>query len=241
MEEGVVNSFYFYNIMYLILGDVQLLFENNVQPYLQNVIHDVRPLVLHGNGPTKHLLNTLGNYLPKAWNSDDQCTSCWENTIEYEGLKEKPEVVLAIFIEQETPFIEEFFEKIIALDYPKDKIDLFIHNVSPYHKEDVKHFLELIKGDNNDEKTPRDDMYHSIELIDHDEYVKERIGRNRGIQHCLDLKCDYYFSVDSVAHIDNENTLKLLIEQNRDVIAPLMIRAYQAWSNFWGALNDEGK
>ena len=62
-----------------------------------------------------------------------------------------------------------------------------------------------------------------------------------GIQHCLDLKCDYYFSVDSVAHIDNALTLKLLIEQNRDVIAPMMIRPYQAWSNFWGSLNEDGK
>ena len=218
---------------------MQLLFDNNGQPYLHNVLHDVRPLVLHGNGPTKVLLNTLGNYIPKAWNSEDQCTSCWEDTIEFEGLKEKPEIVLAIFIEQNTPFLEEFFEKIAALNYPKDKIDLFIHNVSPYHKDHIHKFLESTKGETEDEVQP--DLYHSIEIVEHDEFVKERGGRNKGIQHCLDLRCDYYFSVDSVAHIDNENTLKLLIEQNRDVIAPLMIRPYQAWSNFWGALNDEGK
>ena len=85
---------------------------------------DHRPLVLHGNGPSKLHLNTLGNYIPQAWNSEDQCTSCWENTIEFESLKETPEVVLAIFIEQETPFIEEFFDKLIALNYPKEKIML---------------------------------------------------------------------------------------------------------------------
>ena len=84
-------------------------------------------------------------------------------------------------------------------------------------------------------------MYHSVEIIDHTEQITEWNARNLGIQHCLDLKCDYYFSVDSVAHIDNRQTLKLLIEQNRRVVAPMIIRPYQAWSNFWGALNDEGK
>ena len=221
-------------------------FENNVQPYLQNTLHDHRPLVVHGNGPSKLHLNTLGNYIPEAWNSEDQCTSCWENTIEFESLKETPEVVLAIFIEQETPFIEEFFNKIIALNYPKEKIDLFIHNSSPYHSKDIQSFLKLIQKDvtkegSDEEDVENHDSYHSIEVVDADQHVNERSGRNMGIQHCLDLKCDYYFSVDAVAHIDNEYTLKLLIEQNRDVIAPLMIRAYQAWSNFWGALNDEGK
>ena len=236
-----------YNHLHLhILGDVKLQFENNVQPYLQNIVFDHRPLVVHGNGPSKLHLNTLGNYIPEAWNSEDQCTSCWDNTIEFKSLKETPEVVLAIFIEQETPFIEEFFSKITALDYPKEKIDLFIHNSSPYHSKDVEKFLKLIQKHVSDEKSEEDnnessDLYHSIEVVDADEFVKERIGRNMGIQHCLDLKCDYYFSVDSVAHIDNEFTLKLLIEQNREVIAPLMIRAYQAWSNFWGALNEDGK
>ena len=204
--------------------------------------------MLHGNGPSKLHLNTLGNYIPEAWNSEDQCTSCWEDTVEFDSLKEKPEVLIAIFIEQPTPFIEEFFEKIIALDYPKEKIDIFIHNSSPYHDKDLKKFLEMIKksstteddNEGEEEGVESHDLYHSIEIVESDQNVNERIARKMGIQHCLDLRCDYYFSVDAVAHIDAEFTLKLLIEQNRDVIAPLMIRAYHTWSNFWGALNEEG-
>ena len=226
----------------MILGDVKLHFGSSVQPYLTNVIYNHEPLVLHGNGPSKLHLNTLGNYIPQAWNTEDQCTSCWEDTIEFESLNETPEILLAIFIEQSTPFIEEFFEKIIALDYPKDKIDLFIHSSSQYHDKDVKKFLKRIQNDDKEEgDIEAHPMYHSIEVVDTDQYVNERIARNMGIQHCLDLKCDYYFSVDSVAHIDNALTLKLLIEQNRDVIAPMMIRPYQAWSNFWGSLNEDGK
>lgn len=53
-------------------------------------------------------------------------------------------------------------------------------------------------------------------------------------------ECSGYFSIDSVSHLDNEHTLKLLIEQQRDIIAPLLVRPYKMWSNFWGAIMDDG-
>ncbi len=34
---------------------------------------------------------------------------------------------MAIFLEQPTPFIEEFLDNIVNLTYPKAQIDLFIH------------------------------------------------------------------------------------------------------------------
>lgn len=57
---------------------------------------------------------------------------------------------------------------------------------------------------------------------------------------CVQKKCDFYFAVDAVAHLDNPNTLKHLIQQNRTVVAPLLVRPGKAWSNFWGALTLEG-
>lgn len=39
-----------------------------------------------------------------------------------------PTVMAAVFVEQPTPFIEEFFEKLKDQVYPKSKINLFIHN-----------------------------------------------------------------------------------------------------------------
>ncbi len=30
------------------------------------------------------------------------------------------------------------------------------------------------------------------------------------------------------------------MEQNRGVVAPMLVRPYKAWSNFWGALTSEG-
>lgn len=51
--------------------------------------------------------------------------------------------------------------------------------------------------------------------------------------------CDYLFSVDSVSRLD-KNTLRYLLSSGYDVIAPMLVRPGQAWSNFWGALNSAG-
>jgi len=59
----------------------------------------------------------------------------------FEKLPEVPHLVLAVFIEKPTPFLEEFFIRTMELDYPKDKIDLFIHNSEEFHVPDVEALL----------------------------------------------------------------------------------------------------
>ena len=39
-----------------------------------------------------------------------------------------PEVLLGVFIEQPSPFLPEFFQRLLTLDYPPDKLRLFLHN-----------------------------------------------------------------------------------------------------------------
>ena len=41
---------------------------------------------------------------------------------------------------------------------------------------------------------------------------------------CKKNGCQYYFSVDSTAHLDNSDTLKLLIEQNRTILNERILR-----------------
>lgn len=42
--------------------------------------------------------------------------------------QEYPSVLVGVFIEKPTPFLPEFFQRLLSLDYPKDKIKVFIHN-----------------------------------------------------------------------------------------------------------------
>jgi hypothetical protein len=42
--------------------------------------------------------------------------------------KSYPTVLVAVFIEQPTPFLEEFLEKLYHTEYPKEKLHLFVQN-----------------------------------------------------------------------------------------------------------------
>lgn len=208
--------------------NIELRFAGN-DPFVQNLVYNSMPKVIHGNGPSKLFLNTLGNYIVEGWNMEDGCMECWKDVKEFTETMEIPKVVMSIFIDKPTPFMEEFWEKLNSLVYDKASIDLFIHNTVEHHKTEVAEFV----NDNTE-------FYNSIEAIGHEENVKQWHARNLAIQKCVDIKCDFLFVVDSEVQLDNAYTLKLLIEQNRQVVSPMLIRPYTAWSNFWGDLSSDG-
>ena len=57
---------------------------------------------------------------------------------------------------------------------------------------------------------------------------------------CEKVNCDRAFFVESFTRFTNPDTLKILIEQNRSTIAPLLKRPDELWSNFWGAVSSNG-
>nr|CAD7453421.1 unnamed protein product [Timema tahoe] len=199
------------------LGDVELRFKGR-EAYLQNTAYNTVPLVVHGNGRSKMVLNTLGNYLAKSWNSEDGCLSCWDDSILLEDKhiyqnvvsvfqpSTYPVVLIAVFIEQATPFLEEFLVKLNKLEYPKDKIHFFLHNAVEYHSKLVEEFL-----------SEHGESYRSVKRINPEDNIEEWRARNLAIEQCLTKNCEYYFNVDGEAHLDNPHALRLLIEQNRYV------------------------
>lgn len=71
-------------------------------------------------------LNFLGNYIAGGWNQKSGCGIC--DKIELKEDSKLPQLLLGLFVEQPTPFFAEFLDKIAALNYPKDKISLWIHS-----------------------------------------------------------------------------------------------------------------
>ncbi|XP_043926047.1 procollagen-lysine,2-oxoglutarate 5-dioxygenase 2-like isoform X2 [Protopterus annectens] len=195
-----------------------------------NSMYETFPTVIHGNGPTKILLNYFGNYIPNAWNPETGCGICEVDTLELSSLSEFPQVTIGIFIEQPTPFVPEFLERILALDYPKEKLSIFIHNKAVYHEKHIKTFWDQTKN-----------VYRSRKLVGPEEDLSEGEARNMGLDACRqDKECKYYFSIDADVVLTNPKTLVLLIEQNRKIISPLVTRHGKLWSNFWGALSSDG-
>lgn len=110
------------------LDDAFLKSDDDGEIFLVNSQHKTRPCVVHGNGPSKLVLNDYGNYLAGAF-VFGKCRTCDENNLVLaEDEASLPSVTVALFIEVATPFLKEFFETIVALDYPPKRIELFIHN-----------------------------------------------------------------------------------------------------------------
>uniref|UniRef100_A0A6Q2WSI8 procollagen-lysine 5-dioxygenase n=1 Tax=Esox lucius TaxID=8010 RepID=A0A6Q2WSI8_ESOLU len=193
---------------------------------VRNTVFDTLPVVIHGNANTKIYLNYLGNYIPNAWNYERGCGS-WERT---PLSAEYPTVLVGVFIQQPTPFLSEFFHRLVTLDYPKDKLKIFVHNNEVYHERHMQRFWEESK-----------DIFNSFKVVGPEENLSQGEARNMGMELCRqDPGCDHYFSIDADVMLTNKQTLKILIEQNRKIIAPLVSRHGKLWSNFWGALSLDG-
>ncbi|XP_075903670.1 procollagen-lysine,2-oxoglutarate 5-dioxygenase 2 isoform X2 [Nelusetta ayraudi] len=197
---------------------------------VRNTLYDSLPVVVHGNGNTKMYLNYLGNYVPNAWNYEHGCGHCHDDVLDSSQLKEFPSVQVGVFIEQPSPFLPEFFQRLWDLDYPKDRIKLFVHNNVVYHEKHIQKFWQENRG-----------AYSSFKVVGPEENLSQGDARNMGMDLCRkDAACDYYFSLDSDVMLTNQETLKLLVEQNRKIIGPLVTRHSKLWSNFWGALSLDG-
>lgn len=212
-------------------GDVSLKFEDD-DVRIQNTVYQTIPVVIHGNGPTKVLLNSLGNYLAKSWTVSDGCLACEENRLEMETVLEEdlPQILFGVFIEKPVPFLEEMLGKIELLDYPKHKIDLFVHNQAKLHEELTNDWVASRKSLG----------YRSVKYISVNDNMKEWHARNLAVELCLKNNCDAFFSIDGEVHLDNPKALSLLLSHNRPILAAGMVRDGQAWSTFWGAVNEDG-
>lgn len=210
--------------------DVKLNFEAEDFVHLTNSKFNTNPVVIHGNGRSKLELNAFGNYLAKAWTKKTGCTKC--NLVNYlDSLKpdQYPSILLSIFIDKPSAFLEEFLNKIANLNYPAKKISMFVYNNQEYHAPLFDDYIYIFKT-----------MFKKVKYIAHNSTVSPQEARNLAVENSLNRGVEYFFYVDSESQLDNPNVLKYLISRNESVIAPLLVRPFKAWSNFWGALTAEG-
>uniref|UniRef100_A0A8D1LWY3 Procollagen-lysine,2-oxoglutarate 5-dioxygenase 1 n=1 Tax=Sus scrofa TaxID=9823 RepID=A0A8D1LWY3_PIG len=190
------------------LDEVVLKFEMG-QVRARNLAYDTLPVLIHGNGPTKLQLNYLGNYIPRFWTFETGCSVCDEGLRSLKGIGDEalPTVLVGLFIEQPTPFLSLFFQRLLRLQYPRKRMRLFIHNHEQHHKALVEQFL-----------AEHGDEYQSVKLVGPEVRVANADARNMGADLCRqDRSCTYYFSVDADVALTEPKTLRLLIEQNNGV------------------------
>ncbi|XP_037906818.1 procollagen-lysine,2-oxoglutarate 5-dioxygenase [Hermetia illucens] len=197
------------------------------QGVLKNVNFLTRPSVIHGNGPSKLYLNAFANYLAGAF-INNECPLCKEDNIE---IKENayPIVSMSVFVEKPMPFFEEFLDGILSLNYPKSSINLFIHCNVPYHDKLVNKYVLDFGVE-----------YKTVKLLLSADNIDEKEARKLAVQQAKLKESDYLFYVEAEAHIDDHDLLIDLIKLNRSIIAPVLVRDDNLWSNFWAALDENG-
>ncbi|XP_014258320.1 procollagen-lysine,2-oxoglutarate 5-dioxygenase 3 [Cimex lectularius] len=194
--------------------------------YIVNEATATRPLILHGNGKSKLLLNSIGNYVGGGYDDTRGCTSCKKHE---QGAADGKTVLMTIVVSRDSPFLEEFFEGVALLAHPADRLHLFIYNKVKFHEPIVQAFVKK-----NSKK------YSSVKQILPDDNLDEDSAQDIMMEYCLKKECDYLFVLYSLAMLERPDTISRLIQQDKSVIAPLLTRYNEAFSNFWGALNTDG-
>ncbi|KAF6021471.1 PLOD1 [Bugula neritina] len=211
-----------------VLDQVDIKYKNS-KSYLFNVGTGSRPLVIHGNGPIKHKLNRMVSYLNDAWTPTSGCNACTKNRIDVSDAKELPTLLMTLMIEETTPFLYHWFDRLDALTYPKDKLDVLVHNQYAYHEKLVSDWVEKNK-----------DTYKSMKYVSSTEGLNAAEGKNKALQQCIDEKCEYLLSIDSVAQITKPDLLEHLVSLNKSCITPMMVRPGLLFSTFWAEKNENG-
>lgn len=143
-----------------------------------NTVHQTNPVILHGNGWPKLKLSAAGNYIAKSWTVGGGCLACAENKIDVfdNGLPDG-DILMGVFIEQPTPFIDQFFERLLHLSYPKSKIHLRIHNGVPYHSDHVREFVSSLNigADECENVVKNDDSCLAVKKVTSERYVYKSV------------------------------------------------------------------
>ncbi|XP_056155998.1 multifunctional procollagen lysine hydroxylase and glycosyltransferase LH3 [Lampris incognitus] len=213
------------------LEEVVLKFEKS-RVRARNVAYDTLPVIIHGNGPTKLQLNYLANYVPTAWTHENGCGVCDDDLQFFNDIPddEMPLVYVAVFIEQPTPFLEEFLERLTTFNYPTNRMRLFIHNNVVYHERHIQRFWERHRV-----------LFPDARLVGPEENLQQEQARTMAVEACKkNPECDFYLSMDSEVALINPDMIRILMEENKPIIAPMLSRHGKLWSNFWGSLSPEG-
>ncbi|XP_061393168.1 procollagen-lysine,2-oxoglutarate 5-dioxygenase [Musca vetustissima] len=193
---------------------------------LKNINFLTTPSVIHGNGPSKVELNAFANYLANTFNG--HCLICQENRVQIDD-NNLPIVTLALIGITPVPFFDMFLNHTAHLNYPKNRMHLFIYSGVEYLDSMAKSHVKKYEEE-----------YLSAKIVLSTDQFDERRARQLAVQQAKQKKSDYIFFVDADTHIDDKEVLRELLTYNRQFIAPVVTKYNELWSNFWGALSEGG-
>ena len=121
--------------------------------------------------------------------------------------------------------------------YGFENTSLFIRIAIPDYETANLEFLDKIK----------DLKVKNIKIVDSNTEATPEASRDMAVKEMFKLKADYIMLLDSYVQLTDPSVLNeavSVIENNSKngvrIIAPLVKQYKESWSNFWGALSDDG-
>ena len=139
------------------------------------------------------------------------------NLITKTHLPTDKQIYLSVFLHQDVSDINQVFDHIRFLDYPKENIILHI----VYHKED-----DLYKIDKFVSKYGN--QYREVVQTKNHSMMETR----QMVIHSAIGKCDFLFMLDANYVFRNNKSIQLLIEKNLGILTPMIREEGTEWVNF---------
>lgn len=159
-----------------------------------------------------------------------------------------PLIFIAILAKQKEPVLLTFLRCIEALDYPKDRIVVYIRT-----NNNTDRTTEILK----EWVTAHESIYHAVEFDDRDvakpietfgvhEWNATRFSvlgaiRQTSMEKAVDYGCDFYFVVDCDNFI-KPHVLRALVAVNLPIVSPFLrhVTSTHPYSNYHAAIDHNG-
>jgi hypothetical protein len=150
------------------------------------------------------------------------------------GAIEKPKVTqkdimktinLGLFLDRDIRDINQTFDQLRYLTYPKENIDLkiYVNSIEPMFK--TNKFVETYGG-----------LYRSFEVIE----FSGKVSKQRDLHLQSQNNQDYCLVMDGNYIFRNRKSIELLISEDKDIVSPMIKEKSHDWINFSFKLTDNG-
>ena len=188
-----------------------------------NKVTNEEPCVLHANGPqlTKDFLKSITGYMFGRWND----TYGSSNLLDKNELEMDKRVYISVMLDVPVGDVNQVFDQIRYLTYPKNKIHLNFVYTDKRHEYKLHKFLN--KFSNEYDGTS---LTYQVGLKG--ERRNDALLRGDGYDYVLLMDCNYIFR--------NRQSIQLLISEDKEIVSPMIKEQESGWINFSFVTDESG-
>lgn len=188
--------------------------EQNESGRFINLVYNTKPCVIHANGPSwvKKFLKEKSLYMFGEY--DGSMGSI--NQISKTFLPTNKEIYLGLFLQQDVEEINQVFDHIRYLTYPKKNITLHIVYNRQSDEYKINKFVEKYGSD-----------YHECIVTRNENLIESR----KMVLLSAQDNFDFVLLMDSNHIFRNMKSIELLIEKDLDILTPMILEEQSQWVN----------